>query len=365
MQDETRSQNSAQGTSHGKTENGPRSGAPAPPAGLPCLKKNNCTKVGAFRSAFVAQENIRLYVQHYGAENIAVLTVTISGECLSSREFQKLWRKLIKLLKKLFPDGMWIRERQPRTGNWHAHAVVNVGWDVKTGFPFDQVKQRFYANVDSRLRALWKKIREAAESCGFGRTELLPLKASGPACARYLAKYLAKATGNDKLQGEERCRLFGVWGGVRFVRTPFSFVRSRIIRMRKAWLAAEFGITRNEGFKVMFGEHWWFHLGPALLEVILPLDYYKIRKDGVHDFDDIGFNAYLEDTGRYEGWPSLEDAALDSQFRLFHEVGKLLFGPDKKQAHAFAVSCIARREERAKESDPQGLLDFRRIEREA
>jgi hypothetical protein len=262
------------------------------------------------------------------------------------------------ILTEYFPTGMWTRERQPRTGNWHAHAVVNVGWDIKSGFPFEQVKSRFYANVDPRLRDLWKVLREGAESHGFGRTELLPLKVSGPAASRYLVKYLTKTIENSESEDERRTRRFGVWGGVRFVRTPFSFVRSRMIRKRKAWLAEAFDITDNEGFKWMFGEYWWFHLSPALLEVILPLEFYKVPKDGGLDFDDIGFKAYLEDIGRYENWSSLADAVSDSQFRLFYEVGKLLFWPNKDEAHAFAVRRIAQKEEQVKKMDPQGLLLF-------
>jgi hypothetical protein len=241
---------------------GPGCGASAPPPALPCLKKDNCTNAGSQKSRFVAEENIRLYIQHMGESNVGILTVTTPSQCFSAFEFQKLWHSWRgHVLKKLFPTGMWVRERQPRTGSWHAHCVVNVGWDIRTGFPFDQVKGRFYANVDPRLRELWKLLRASAEKFGFGRTELLPLKGTGPGGARYLVKYLVKVRGSDKSQGEEKCRLFGVWGGVRYVVTPFSFVRSRILRKRKAWLAAEMGIERYSSFKVVFGSHWWHHLG--------------------------------------------------------------------------------------------------------
>jgi len=58
-------------------------------------------------------------------------------------------------------------------------------------------------------------------ACAFGRIELLPLKHSGPACTYYLTKYLDKAFGTEKTDGEEKCRLFGIWGGVRFVHPEF------------------------------------------------------------------------------------------------------------------------------------------------
>lgn len=190
-------------------ESGLRRGAPRPR--LPSHKKDNCIINGRCRSVFVAQENIRLYIWKVGEENIGVLTVTI-GDCISASDFQRKWHSFLNALRKVFPTGMWTRERQPRSGNLHAHAVVNVGWDIKTSFPFDQVRKGFYANVDPRLRALWKQLREIAESHGFGRIELLPLKHGGAACARYLTKYLTKSFGSAKMSGEEKCRLFSPWG---------------------------------------------------------------------------------------------------------------------------------------------------------
>ena len=173
------------------------SGRPVPPAAaggpaFPSLKKDNCIRNGRHRSVFTAQENIRLYIWKHGPEKIGFLTVTTPSECLELSAFQEKWHSyLTNVIRKTFPTGMWARERQPRSGNWHAHAVVNVGRDIWTGFPFDQVAKKFYANVDSELRKLWKHLRETAAAHGFGRTELLPLKHSGEACARYITDYLA------------------------------------------------------------------------------------------------------------------------------------------------------------------------------
>jgi hypothetical protein len=195
-------------------ERGLRRGAPLPR--LPSLKKDKCIINGRYRSVFVAQENIRLYIWKFGEENVGALTVTVA-DCIEASEFQSRWHSFLNSLRKIFPTGMWTRERQPRSGNWHAHAVVNVGFDIKTGFPRDQVAQGFYANVDPRIRELWKELRQISESHGFGRIELLPLKYSSAVCARYLTKYLTKSFGSSKLLGEEKCRLFSVWGHVRFV----------------------------------------------------------------------------------------------------------------------------------------------------
>src|SRR5207244_547464 len=97
------------------------------------------------------------------------------------------------------------------------------------------------------LRAIWKKLREKAERYAFGRTELLPIKRNGVGCAVYLTKYLGKALVSDKSEGEEKCRLFGIWGRVRFVHSQFDWVSNRINRKRKAWLAADSGLKVRRG----------------------------------------------------------------------------------------------------------------------
>jgi hypothetical protein len=142
---------------------------------------------------------------------IGSLTVT-AADCLGVADFQSKWHSYLNALKKIFPTGTWTRERQPRSGNWRAHGAVNVGSDIKPDFPRHQVRRRFYANVDPRLRELWRRSPEKAASHGFGRVELLPLKYGGAACARCFKKYLAKSFGCEKRSGDEKCRLFGVWG---------------------------------------------------------------------------------------------------------------------------------------------------------
>ena len=337
-------------------------GGVAPPSGgaprLPSLKKDNCIRKHRYKAVFVAQENIRLYIEKFGEESVGVLTVTTPSECLLAGNFQRMWHSFqTNVLRDLFETGMWNRERQPRSGNWHAHTVVNVGWDIKTGFPFDQINAGFYANVDPRLRALWKELRERAAACGFGRIELLPLKHSGPACARYLTKYLGKAFSSEKAEGEEKCRLFGIWGGVRFVHSQFSFVSSRILRRKKAWLAGELQIADNDGFKALYGSHWWHFIGPALREVILPEDDYKIRINGELVWDKIGSWEYSQDILNFSG--SLENRMMQSRFYLFLAVGKLLFGRHAtSEPMNFAVGMVGAQPEVVQEPPSLKNLQF-------
>jgi hypothetical protein len=58
---------------------------------LPCLKKDNCIINGRYRSVFVAQENIRLYISKFGDQNVGALTVTLA-DCIEASEFQNKWK---------------------------------------------------------------------------------------------------------------------------------------------------------------------------------------------------------------------------------------------------------------------------------
>jgi hypothetical protein len=307
---------------------------------------------------FVAQENIRLFIEKFGANIVGVLTITTPSECLSARAFQEKWHPFrTNVLSRLFANGMWVRERQPRTGNWHAHAVVNLGWDIRTSFPFDQVSRGFFANVDTRLRDVWKKLREKAARYSFGRTELLPIKSNGEGFARYVTKYLGKALVSDKAEGEEKCKLFGIWGGVRFVYSRFDWVSNRILRRRKAWLAADSDCVSEDEFRAMFGPGWWHFLGPALMNVIMPKEYYQVRCGDRLIFDEVGWWHYQRDLQRFDGIESEQDRVTHSRFLLYCAHGMMLYG-NRVQALQYAMRRIGFDVKEAPSVDPQVFLDL-------
>jgi hypothetical protein len=309
---------------------------------LPSLKKDNCIINRRYRAVFIAQENIRLYIQKFGENNIGVLTVTVA-DCLEASKFQRSWHSFLNALKRKCPTGMWIRERQPRSGNWHAHAVVNVGWEIKPGFPFKQVSAGLYANVDPRLRELWKYLRDKSESHGFGRVELLPLKYSGDSCAKYFCKYLTKARGTDKCVGEEKCRLFGKWGRVCFMYPGFSFLSSRIIQKKKQWLAELLGYSDASELRKLT-PHWWFHFGESLRAVVMERDFYMVGPPNCRVFDGPGLRTYTEDWPVGEVVESLATRIDTSHFNLFYDIGRFLYGPRNKQALQYAMWFMAQPE---------------------
>ncbi len=331
--------------------------ATAARAALPSLKKDNFHGKQNWKSHFVAEENIHGYILKFGEFNVGVLTVTVS-DCLLAKEFQAMWHPFMKALQKHFPSGMWVRERQPRSGNWHAHCVVNLGRDFKTGFPFAQVEKKFYANVAPWIRELWKNLRELAQQHGLGRIELLPLKHSGKACARYLTKYLAKALGSEKAEGEEKCRLFGVWGNVRSVNSLFCLLSSRIIEKRKEWLATDSHLADKSLIKQMFGPHWWYHLGDALRNVIMPVEYYQVKKDGQLVWDDLGRTVYEADLSKYRDIQGDDAKVNQSLYEFYSKQGDYMFRGSAEQAHAYVMGRMAKRRQPNATIEQQDCFNF-------
>jgi len=78
-------------------------GAQAPLPRLPCLKKDNCIVNGRYRSVFVAEENLRLYIWKHGERHIGALTIT-AADCLEAKAFQWKWHSYLNALKKSIPD---------------------------------------------------------------------------------------------------------------------------------------------------------------------------------------------------------------------------------------------------------------------
>ena len=279
-----------------------------------------------------------MFIEHTGENNVGVFLLTLPGG-LSIKDFQKKWHSFqTGVLRKIFPVGMWTRERQPRSGCWHCHAVVDMRRDIRTGFPFAEVERKDYRNVDRRLRVLWRLLRVKAKAYGFGWNTLEPIKTTGPAAAKYLAKYLSKAQQSEFRVGEERARLFGVWGRKRFVFHRFSWVSSRLWRRRLSWYAEDFGIGDVTETARLLGRDGWRAIIPALLKVVLPETFYQ-SWDAVarcYRWDERGWRAYCEDLGHYSRLRSDERKVRLSRFRFYVAVG-LSWGMKDARARKFAA----------------------------
>ena len=168
-----------------------------------------------------------------------------------------------------------------------------LGYQVE--FPTGPSCERLLCECRFAAAAVVEVFARKGRVARIGSRGLLPLKYSGAACAKYFTKYLTKAVASEKNAGDEKCRLFGAWGGVRFVRSQFSFLSSRIVQKRKVWLAEALELGSPSELSQLLGVHWWFHFGAALLEVIMPVEFYQVGPSGRLRWDEIGFRACARD----------------------------------------------------------------------
>jgi hypothetical protein len=130
-----------------------------------------------------------------------------------------------------------------------------------------------------------------------------------------------------------------------------------MFRKRKAWLADHAGVLNEEGFRALYGPLWWFLIGEALLNVVLPVEYYQVWENGKRVWDDYGWRAYASDLAKYPDYPSDEARQRQSLFRFYYREGELFYR-ESKQALAYAMGRLGYLEREGRLFDPQLLLDL-------
>lgn len=115
------------------------------------------------------------------------------------------------------------------------------------------------------LAAEWRMLREIACKYRFGRIELLPIRKTGEALARYLANYLSKSF--KLIPPGKKHRLVRLSRGVsRQFSMSFSILSlgNLIYRTRLKMAAAMLHFESYEDFADYFGPRWNYYLGALL-----------------------------------------------------------------------------------------------------
>ena len=164
----------------------PEAGAGAGSAPLPRLSTQHR------KSAFVLQESVHLLAERFGLEKLGFLTLTFREHITCPREAQRRLNSLLTgVIKERYREYLGVMERQ-KSGRIHYHLLVVLDIDIRTGFDFEALSRRDYSSASPGLRSEWSYWRKTAPGYGFGRTELLPVRSSIEAMAKYVGKYIAK-----------------------------------------------------------------------------------------------------------------------------------------------------------------------------
>jgi len=149
------------------------------------------------------EANVWEFVKLHGLGHVGFLTLTVPvnlsfTSAIDRREAGRRWDNWRrKGLARIGALG-WVRVVEPqRTGRIHFHCLLGFAEDIRTGVNFAEFKAGKYRSAGADLRRKWKTLREDLPAYGFGRHELLPIRATAGAVADYVGKYIAKGIGGE------------------------------------------------------------------------------------------------------------------------------------------------------------------------
>jgi len=248
------------------------------PAGLPCLSSNNSIEsesqtveltTAHKRTAHCLQTAIQGLAKKYGVERLGFLTLTFPDSVRDMREASRRFNSLAtNVLKKRYCRGIRVWERH-RSGCLHAHLVVVLPVDIRSGVDFQAFAEGDYRSASQFLRDEWKFWRSITNYDGkhpdhayaiFGRTELLPVKSTAEGIAYYVGGYIAKHVGQrdgpDK--GKRFVSYLGFEAGERQFKPGFAWRTpgSQEWRLKLRYFARVVGATCMEDLTKKFGPRW-------------------------------------------------------------------------------------------------------------
>jgi hypothetical protein len=287
-----------------------RSGAPAPPASaLPCHNSNSCIERKGFKPAplspYRKKSRDRLImavegmVKKHGVTHVGLLTLSfgVPGSGRGSEETRELrerakdldfvqgrWHSFASnVIARRYED--WICVLEPhKDGVWHLHVVVSTKADIRTGtdietltnykLPYWQRRGKHLRN--EALAGEWRALRETCCKYRFGRAELLPIKKTGEALARYVAGYLSKSFGLVPAGRKHRLvrysRTLGQKITMRF--SPYT-LGNLIYRTRLNLAASMLHFEEYGDFADYFGPRWHYYLGEIIASIPVPWKFAK------------------------------------------------------------------------------------------
>lgn len=219
------------------------------------------------KSAFILKESVQQLCDTHGIERVGFLTLTFRHHITKSKEAQRRLNSLLSnVIKPRYRDYVGVMERM-KSGRIHYHLLVVLDSDIRTGFDFDGIENHDYRSASPALRSEWAFWRKTAPLYGFGRTELLPIKSSTEAIAKYVGKYIAKHIEARNLE-DKGARLVRYSQGARAGTTRFQFQSLGSAHWRrKVAIFAQIVQTLNPDVRVseladlsiVLGKRWAYH----------------------------------------------------------------------------------------------------------
>ena len=328
---------------HGNGADAPAQ-AGAPP--LPCLRGNNSIKEllddyselakarqsveiskGAYKTEFCLKTNIELAAKFFGLEHLVFFTVTFGYAIYSAKRAQKHLNSLLtNVIRPRYGNRYIAVMERHKSGAIHFHFILWLEKDVRTGFDWTLAEQAYQAQKQkqyARAGKLWVAAAEKAVNGDFlrkqwnfwrglqkryrwiGRCEMLPVKSTAEAIAKYTGSYIGKHMQHRRPE-DKGVKLVRYGKGMRRAKSRLAFnsPRARIYRRKLAAFAAQphialAGVKEYGDMKRVFGKRWGYHLMPSILA--MELDSYPTGADARADGHDVPMDCTDVRVSRYSG----------------------------------------------------------------
>ena len=242
-------------------------------AALPCqdtiISNERIPNSQSRKVAYALKENVAAMIEKHGVERIGFLTLTFADKVQNIREAQRRFNSLrTGVLAPKYVDWIGVMQRHA-SGVVHFHLLVVCPSDIRTGLDFEALKKKDYRSANDALRAQWAFWRKTAPRYSFGRTELLPLRSTGVAVAKYVSRYIGKHL-NDRRPEDKGAKLVRYSRGANKFSSRFTWnsAGSYVWRQKCALLAvltkAGQGMQEVKArWREWYGSRWVYKLRPV------------------------------------------------------------------------------------------------------
>jgi hypothetical protein len=285
-------------------------GAGCPPSGglppLPCLRSNNSTgtaekqgasedgkpssvpvATSAYKTEFCLKENIELAVEYYGIGYLAFFTPTFAKPVFCKMTAQKRLNSLLThVIRPRYGNCYIAVFERHESGAIHFHFVLRVEEDIRTGFDWDLARQAYEAQKQRnfvRAGRLWVAAAQRAENGDYlrgewkfwrhvsqryrwlGRCEMLPIRSTAEAVAKYTGGYIAKHM-QHRREEDKGVQLVRYGKGMHWVRSRLAFNSPKcwLWREKLKMFALQNGCGSQDAMKEKFGKRWAYHCKAAI-----------------------------------------------------------------------------------------------------
>ena len=280
--------------------------APAGAQALPCLGSNNSIgnspddapdagtprqsvpiSKGAYKTEFCLKSNIELAAKFYGIEHLVFFTITFAYAVYSAKRAQKHLNSILSnVIRPRYGDRYLAVFERHASGAIHFHFVLWLEKDVRTGFDWTLAdlayaaqRQRDYNRAGKLwgetagkavngdfLRGEWRFWRDLKKRYRWlGRCEMLPVKSTAEAIAKYTGGYIGKHM-EHRREEDKGVNLVRYGKGMHRAKSRLAFnsPKARLCRLKLQEFAHQVGCGSTDALKKRFGPRWAYRCAPAI-----------------------------------------------------------------------------------------------------